>query len=78
MTIHRRLKMIEDRLPADQRARLETLKKAERKAWRGLMNDPRVKADPRATHTPELWAAYVDAADVEAKYRAQVGAFIPA
>jgi hypothetical protein len=78
MTRTARLKMIEAKLPADQRAHLDALKNAERKAYRALMNDPRVTADPRATHTPEIWAAYADAADAEARYREQIGAFIAA
>ena len=73
-----KLKMIEARLPEDQRAQLDVLKKAERKAWRGLMSDPRVIADPRATHTPELYAAYEAAAQAERGYRAQIGAFVAA
>lgn len=78
MTNAARLKMIEARLTEDQRAELETLKKAERKAWRGLMNDPRVKSDPSATHTPELYAAYEAAAKAGREYRSQIGAFIAA
>jgi len=48
---------------------LAALMKAERKAYRALMNDPRVIADPRATHTPELWAAYEAAAKAERNFR---------
>ena len=76
MTYAARLKMIEARLPADQKAQLEAVKKSERKALRALMNDPRVIADPTATHTPELRQAWEAAANAEREYRTQIFAFI--
>ena len=48
---------------------LKNLMAAEKKAWKALMNDPRVIADPRAEHTPELKAAWEAAAEAERIYR---------
>lgn len=48
---------------------LQNLMKAERKAYRALLNDPRVLADLTATHTPALKKAWEDAADAEFAYR---------
>lgn len=52
--------------------KFETLKgimKETKKAWRALLNDPAVKADPNATHTPALYKAWSDAADRECAFR---------
>jgi hypothetical protein len=48
---------------------LKNLMAAERKAYKALMNDPAVVANPCAPHTPALWAAYEQAANAEREYR---------
>lgn len=48
---------------------LKDLMKAEEKAYKALMNDPMVLADPTAGHTPKLWDAWCRAADAERAYR---------
>ncbi len=48
---------------------LKELQKAERAAWKALMNDPRPMADPNAPHTPEIKARWEAAADAEYEYR---------
>jgi hypothetical protein len=48
---------------------LKNLMAAERRAYNALMNDPSVVKNPCATHTPELWAAYEQAAAAEREYR---------
>ena len=48
---------------------LKNLIAAERRAYKALMNDPAVIANLCATHTPELWAAYEQAASAEREYR---------
>jgi hypothetical protein len=50
-------------------AELKNLIAAERRAYRALMNDPAVLANPCAPHTPALWAAYEQAASAEREYR---------
>ena len=54
-------------------AKLKKLIAAERKAWRALMNDPRVLSDAQATHDPEIKAAWERAADAEREYRVTHG-----
>ena len=51
---------------------LSAAKLAEAKAYRALMNDPRVIADPKATHTPELLKAWNDACAVEFSVRQRI------
>lgn len=48
---------------------LKILKTATNKAHRALLNDPKVLADPTATHTPSLYAAWTNAADAECAFR---------
>jgi hypothetical protein len=48
---------------------LKDLIKEERAAWKALMDDPRVLADPKAEHTPEIKARWEAAADAEREYR---------
>lgn len=48
---------------------LQELDRKEAKAHRALMNDPRPMADPTATHTPEILAAWEAAADACRAYR---------
>lgn len=48
---------------------LKDLMKAERAAWKALMNDPKVLANPKAEHTPEIKKAWESAADAERAYR---------
>ena len=48
---------------------LKNLMSAERRAYRALVHDPAVIANPCATHTPALWAAYEQAASAEREYR---------
>jgi len=50
---------------------LKTFIKATNGAYRALMNDPRVAADKTATHTPELYQAWTDAAARECAFREQ-------
>lgn len=52
---------------------LNQLMKAEDEAWKALMNDPRVLADPEASHTPEIKARWEAAADAEYAYRQKHG-----
>ena len=53
---------------------LSAAKLAEAKAYRALMNDPRVVANPKATHTPELIKAWNDACAVEFAVRQRIDA----
>lgn len=55
-----------------EKVQLKTLMQAERSAYRALMNDQAVIANPKATHTPALWQAYEQAAAAEREFRAQV------
>ena len=48
---------------------LKVLKAASDKAWRALMNDPKVLADTTTTHTPEIEQAWKNAADAECAFR---------
>ena len=52
-------------------AALKVLDREAGNAYRALLNDPAVKADPQATHTPELYAAWEAAADKCWNYREQ-------
>ena len=48
----------------EMKRRFPHLVREERAAWRALMNDPRVLADPTSEHTPEIktrWEAAADA-----------------
>jgi ferric-dicitrate binding protein FerR (iron transport regulator) len=47
----------------EMKRRFPHLVKEERAAWRALMNDPRVIADPKSEHTPEIKARWEAAAD---------------
>ena len=47
----------------EMKRRFPGLVREERAAWRALMNDPRVIADPRSEHTPEIKARWEAAAD---------------
>ena len=53
----------------DDMTTLKNLMKAEKAAYAALMNDPRVIADTTAVHTPELYAAWLAAADAERAFR---------
>ena len=53
---------------------LRAAMQAEAKAYRALMNDPRVIADKTASHTPELLAAWNDACAVEYSIREKLEA----
>lgn len=48
---------------------LKDLISAERRAYKALMNDPAVLANPCAPHTPKLWVEYEQAAAAEREYR---------
>lgn len=52
---------------------LQKLMKNERAAWKALMNDPAVIADPKALHTPALREAWERAADAERAFREEHG-----
>ena len=56
---------------------LKDLMKAEAAEYKALMNDPKVLADPTATHTPELKLAWETAADNECAYREAHGLLHP-
>lgn len=51
---------------------LSAAKLAEAKAYRALMDDPRVIADPTAAHTPELLKAWDDACAAEFAVRQRI------
>lgn len=51
---------------------LSDAKLAEAKAYHALMNDHRVIADPKATHTPELLKAWDDACAAEFSIRERI------
>ena len=53
---------------------LYAAKLSEAKAYRALMNDPRIMADKTATHTPELLAAWNDACAAEYAVRERIEA----
>ena len=48
---------------------LNKLMKSEAKAYRALMNDPKVIADPKSTHTPSLVKAWDEACAAERNFR---------
>lgn len=48
---------------------LKTFTKATNAAWKALMNDPIVVANPTSAHTPELLSAWNSAADSERHFR---------
>ena len=61
---------VRKRKPEQERhAMLKDLMKAERKAYRALMNDPKVIADPKSTHTPSLIKAWDEACAAERSFR---------
>jgi hypothetical protein len=57
------------KLTAEQKAALKPLMARESKAYRALMNDPAVIANPTFTHTPELMAEWDAACAAERAMR---------